>query len=128
MDSNIKELIAEHKSHLFKFVYYIIALNVACVGFCIANSLDISAQLNHLPLAISVALFCFSIYSGFQYIQIVISTYHSDIKSFLVNNETAEEFTETYYNQSNVLTKAELKNALLKGIERATEVQFGRAG
>lgn len=53
-----------------KFVYYIIALCVAAIGFSIHQTFEQKLSYYHTLLAISMITWCLSIFCGFQFVQI----------------------------------------------------------
>ncbi len=55
--------------HQFQFVYYIIALSVACIGFSVYQSRGEVLNPSHIFLGLAVFFWGLSTYSGFNFIQ-----------------------------------------------------------
>ena len=63
------EIKKEHRSQTSKFVYYIIALCVAAIGFSIVQTSGQSLDYSHIPLGIALLLWSISIYIGFAFVK-----------------------------------------------------------
>jgi hypothetical protein len=63
--SKLAELI---RTSQLKYIYYVIALNVAGIAFTVQQTIDSSLALVHIPLAISVICWGTGIIFGFLYI------------------------------------------------------------
>lgn len=65
-----------------KFVYYLIALCVAAIGFSVSQT--IGQHLNCLHCFLGAAVICWvvSIFCGFQFVQIVLKGLHANDKYF----------------------------------------------
>lgn len=78
-----KELISRFSNKQDKFVYYIIALCVAAIGFAIHRTSEASLSCFHIPLGISVLSWSISIYFGFGFIK-------KDLDYIFTNNQLLE--------------------------------------
>jgi len=67
--SDKEEIKKEHRSQTTKFVYYLIALCIAAIGFSITQTSGQSLNNVHIPLGIAVLLWSISIYIGFAFIK-----------------------------------------------------------
>ncbi len=75
----IDKIISDFRIQQQRFAYYIVAVNIACIAYCIDKSLDIRIELINLPLGASILLFAISTFLGLRFIKIVLSSYASDI-------------------------------------------------
>lgn len=65
---SIDKLISEYRAFSIKFAYYFIALNVACIGFSVTQTLDIEPIRVHLIILASVVCFGASVFCGVRFI------------------------------------------------------------
>lgn len=78
-----KELISRYSNKQDKFVYYIIALCVAALGFAIHRTTETTLSCFHIPLGISVLSWSVSVYFGFNFIK-------RDLDYIFTNNSLIE--------------------------------------
>ncbi|KOY52415.1 hypothetical protein [Polaribacter dokdonensis] len=64
-----EEIKKEHRAQTSKFVYYIIALCVAAIGFSIVQTSGQSLDYSHIPLGIALLLWSVSVYIGFAFVK-----------------------------------------------------------
>ena len=65
-----------------KYVYYLIALCVASIGFSITKTTGESLKLIQIPLALAVISWGLSIYCGLTFMSFVLSTLYANDKLF----------------------------------------------
>jgi hypothetical protein len=62
----------QHKERQEKFVYYLIALCVAAIGFSVTQTVNQQLNYFHVLLGVSFACWATSIFCGFQFIQLML--------------------------------------------------------
>lgn len=77
------ELISRYSNKQEKYVYYIIALSVAAIGFSIHNTTDSQLSILQIPLGIAILLWSFCVYFGFLFIK-------RELDFIFTNNELFE--------------------------------------
>lgn len=75
-----QDLQKQFRNQQQKYIYYIIALSVACIGFAVDKSMDQPLRLVQIPLGVSVLSWGLCIYFGFSHIQktLAVMTHNSD--------------------------------------------------
>ena len=73
-----EEIKREHRSQTTKFVYYLIALCVAAIGFSITQTSGEGLSHTHIPLGIALLFWCLSIYFGFSFVKSRISLLYNN--------------------------------------------------
>ena len=63
----------EFRSKQEKYVYYIIAVSVSCIGFSVYKTENTSLSLIQIPLALSVLFWMLSVFFGLTFMKYVIS-------------------------------------------------------
>ena len=86
MEEIQQQIIKEHKERQEKFVYYIIALTVSCIGFAIYNTLDAKLQFIQIPLGIAVLSWGISVYCGIKFLKTVLALLYDNIRYYDVKN------------------------------------------
>ena len=81
-----RSIIKEHKERQEKFVYYLIALAVSCIGFAVYNTLDAKLQLIQIPLGLSVLSWGLSVFFGIKFLKIVLSLLYENSLYFDIQN------------------------------------------
>ncbi len=81
-----------------KYIYYVIALSVACIGFAVNKSIDQPLKWIQIPLGISVLSWGASIVFGFSHIQKSLSIlaqnshyFELEMQAHILNNSQVAE-------------------------------------
>jgi hypothetical protein len=61
-----------------KFIYYIIALTVAAIGFSVVKTTGQSLKLTQIPLGFAILLWGLSIYYGLNFLKLITSTLYAN--------------------------------------------------
>jgi hypothetical protein len=79
-----------------KYIYYIGALSVACIGFSVQQTLEVPIKLTQSPLALAIICWGTSVYYGLKFIEnkliILLKQHDYDLK-LLDNKKTSIELT-----------------------------------
>jgi len=95
-----------------KFVYYIMGLNVAAIGFTLSKTYDIkSFNWNHLFLGFALLAWLLSIFSAFRWIQTEFSGMRLDMHQYDISAGVIDEWFEEG------IAPDEFKNELIKTIQ-----------
>ncbi len=74
----LKEIRLQFRQQQEKFVYYIIALSVAAIGFSIIATKNQALSCSHIFVALAILSWAFSVFFGFRFIKLTISTLFSN--------------------------------------------------
>lgn len=94
----MNEKIELYKIHVQKqenYVYYLIAISVASIGFVVVQTHEKEFEFNMIPLGFSVISWGLSIFIGLRYLKIVMSLIFKNIQQHRVF-EGANEFTGSH--------------------------------
>ena len=69
IDEKLKSRVEYLEKFQENFIYYILAIDAACIGFAINFSKDSTLSWSLLPLAISIILWGISFYNGIRELQ-----------------------------------------------------------
>lgn len=92
-----KEIQLQTREHQTKFVYYILALNVAAIGFTVHQTFNQKLEFYYILLGGSLLFWTSCIICGFQFLQVLIkglisnSDYFSFIKDYSHLDDIAKE-------------------------------------
>jgi len=67
LQSEIQKQLRESQN---KFVYYILALNIASIGFSLSRTMDQMLNDTHIPLGLAIVLWGLSIYCAFSFVKV----------------------------------------------------------
>jgi hypothetical protein len=67
-ESRLEKLVFAAKAISEKYVYYLLAIDAACVGFSINQSKNLSLTFYHIPLALSIVFWSLSFWYGLNQI------------------------------------------------------------
>lgn len=76
----INELTDQHRDKSEKYVYYKVALGVACIGYSIQISFGDLTQWIDLLLVIAIFAWAVSVGLGLYYIRLIISLLHNNVE------------------------------------------------
>ena len=99
-----------------KYIYYIIALDVACIGFSFDKALKLSINVHHLPLALAIIAWSFSALYGIKLIQEIMGIVSKNI--FILDIQNGKN---PNYEKSKVVYESTEK--ALKEIQNETEIK-----
>lgn len=74
-----------------KFVYYLIALCVAAIGFSVHQTSGDILRLTHIPLGIAIVLWGISVYTGLRSLEWVMATVKANAKYLEVQEGVSPE-------------------------------------
>lgn len=81
-----QQIIKEHKERQEKFVYYLVALAVSCIGFAVYNTQDTKLQLIQIPLGLAVLSWGISVFCGIKFLETALALLHNNSCYFDVKN------------------------------------------
>jgi hypothetical protein len=81
-----QQIIKEHKERQEKFVYYLIALAVSCLGFAVYNTLDAKLKLIQIPLGLAVLSWGISVFCGIKFLKVALALLYDNSRYFDVKN------------------------------------------
>ena len=81
-----RSIIKEHKERQEKFVYYLIALAVSCIGFAVYNTLDEKLHLIQIPLGIATLSWGLSVFFGIKFLKVALSLLYENSRYFDIQN------------------------------------------
>lgn len=85
LDSKVSEL----RKLQLQYIYYVIALSVAGIGFAIHNTTEQRLETHHIFLGLGIIFWGLSIHSGFIYIKKYLSILAGNIEYFgLINKDS----------------------------------------
>ena len=87
----LNEVRLQFRQQQEKFVYYTIALSVAAIGFSITATKDQPLSCSHIFVALSILSWAFSVFFGFRFIKLTISTLFSNHVYIQILNGTNPE-------------------------------------
>ncbi len=73
------ELYKQHSNKQEKYVYYIIALSVASIGFSVHKTTGVGLDCVKIPLGIAIVCWGLSIYCGLRFLKYVLSNVYANI-------------------------------------------------
>lgn len=113
-----KDLINQFRQQQEKYVYYVVALAVTCIGFSVIKTTDESLTWLHLPLGIAVLCWSVSIYCGLAFIKYTISgLYNNKVYLDILHGRHVE-----------VGNHPQMIEAAASGVKEAMETNSNRAG
>lgn len=75
-----------------KYIYYILALNVAAIGFSITQIIDLKATCSLIPVGLAMILWSMSFFLGIQFILKSLSTIFENINTLDFDNPNHPKF------------------------------------
>jgi len=81
-----QQIIKEHKERQEKFVYYLVALAVSCIGFAVYNTLDAKLKLIQIPLGLAVISWGISVFCGIKFLKTALALLYDNSRYFDVKN------------------------------------------
>mgnify|MGYP001396360630 CR=1 FL=1 len=81
-----QQIIKEHKERQEKFVYYLIALAVSCIGFAVYNTLDVKMKLIQIPLGLAVLSWGMSVFCGIKFLKLALALLYENSRYFDIKN------------------------------------------
>lgn len=85
-----EELIKQYREQQFKYVYYIIALCVAAIGFVASQTVGKQLKYIQIPAGVGVGFWCLSIYCGIRFIQYQISGIYTNVEYLRIPEGTSD--------------------------------------
>lgn len=77
-----KDLFKLHRDKQEKYIYYLIALAVAAVGFSLSKTFDQPLKYSQLPLGLAVLCWALSIHNGLKFLQFDLATLYANLALF----------------------------------------------
>jgi hypothetical protein len=115
--SERKEIQKQFRQQQEKYVYYVLALCVASIGFTVNQTIGQSLSWYKLPAGIAILCWSYSIYSGLYFLRYVIST--------LFANDTYLSITEGSYPE--IGTNKQMQKVAAKGAKQAMDSNSDKA-
>lgn len=85
------ELQKQFRQQQEKYVYYVLALSVASIGFTVTQTINESLSLHKIPAGIAILCWCYSIFSGLYFLRYIISTLYANDAYFSILEGTYPE-------------------------------------
>lgn len=124
---DIDKLNSEFKGQQQRFAYYIVAVNVACIAYCVDKSIDVKIEAINTPLALSIILFGVSAFKGLRFIQIIISTYYTELNVKAIQKNISYKFDKIVAESNLNESHEEAKNIALRMLGEITERTSNKA-
>jgi len=119
---NKEKLIDLHRNQQEKYMYYIIALAVACLAFAVHTSIGLKLDNKMIPLGISIILWLVSVYSGLVFLKSLGTTTSRMIDLIESveerNNNKIEEYTTMQFIRK--VNRSDKKSDIYASIQAGT--------
>lgn len=118
------EIQKQHRESQSKFIYYIIALSVASIGFSINITIGQTLNVFHLFLGLAILFWVFSVFCGFQFLKIYLDILAINNEYFNIVRGISDEKkpTEFIKEEAKKIT-TELANNKNKKASRNSDLQ-----
>jgi hypothetical protein len=81
----LQEIREAFRNQQQKYIYYLIALNVACIGFSVNITSGVALHYSHILLGIAIILWSISIFFGVKFIQLANSLLYENYEYLMIS-------------------------------------------